>query len=226
MTTRVYLIRHAATTHSAEDRFAGASNVPLSDEGRRQAVLLATRLKPHRPAAIYCSPMGRAMETAAIIGGPHGLTPLPRDGLREIDHGHWEGLSRNEVKARFPDEIAAWDADPFGYAPPGSETGMAVMSRAIPCLREIVSAHLNQSVFVVSHKATNRIVIGYYLGIELPDFRNRIDQQPACLNILDFRDLSRARLMLLNDVSHYEGEPDMAHVHLSPWWANEFEVKV
>jgi probable phosphoglycerate mutase len=100
------------------------------------------------------------------------------------------------------------------------------MSRAVPCLREIVSAHLNQSVFVVSHKATNRIVIGYYLGIELPDFRNRIDQQPACLNILDFRDLSRARLMLLNDVSHYEGEPDMAHVHLSPWWANEFEVKV
>lgn len=220
MTTRLYLIRHAATAHSAEDRFAGASNVPLSEEGRRQAERLAHRLQIHPPAAIYCSPMDRTMETATIIGGPHGLAPQAREGLREIDHGHWEGLSRAEVKVRYPDEMAAWDEDPFGYAPPGGETGMAVMSRALPTVRGIVAAHPDQTVFVVSHKATTRVVIGYYLGIDLRGYRDRIDQQPACLNILDFRDPGRARLMLLNDVSHYEGEPDMDHVHLSAWWAN------
>jgi probable phosphoglycerate mutase len=221
MTTRVYLIRHAATTASAEDRFAGSSNVPLSDEGRGQARHLAKRLATQRPAAIYCSPMERTVETATILGAPHGLTPQPVDGLREIDHGHWEGLSRPEVKTRYPGEMEAWDADPFGFAPPGGETGAAVVARAIPAIREIVMSHPNQSVFVVSHKATNRLIIGHYLGIELRGYRDRLDQQPACLNILDFRDLARARLMLLNDVAHYEGEPDQNHVHLSGWWTDK-----
>lgn len=221
MTTRLFLIRHAATTASSEDRFAGSSNVPLSDAGRNQAVLLAQRLRSHPPAAIYCSPLARTVETATIIGRPHGMTSQARDGLREIDHGHWEGKSRAEVQESHPDEIAAWDEDPFGYAPPGGETGMSVMARALPTIREIVANHPNQTVYVVSHKATNRIIIGYYLGIEMRGFRDRVDQQPACLNILDFRDPIRARLMLLNDVSHYEGEPDMAHVHLSKWWTIE-----
>ncbi len=223
MTTHVYLIRHAATAYSAEDRFTGASSssVPLSDEGRRQAALLARRLVPRPPAAIYCSPAARAMETAALLGQPHGLAPQPRDGLSEIDYGHWEGLSRREVAARFPDELVAWDADPFGYAPSGGETGMAVMSRAIPCLRELLSAHLDQVVFVVSHKATNRIILSYYLGLTMADFRRRIDQQPACLNLLDFHDLTRARLMRLNDVSHYEGEPEIARGQPAPGWVSE-----
>lgn len=221
MTTRLLLIRHAATTASAEDRFAGSSDVQLSDEGRNQAHLLAQRLKKYPPAAVYCSPMDRTVETAAIISRPHGVAPQTRDGLREIDHGHWEGMSRAEVQTQYPGEVAAWDEDPFGYAPPGGETGISVMARALPAVRQIVARHLDQTVYVVSHKATNRIIIGYYLGIEIRGFRDRLDQQPACLNILDFRDPIRARIMLLNDVSHYEGEPDMAHVHLSSWWASQ-----
>lgn len=167
--------------------------------------------------------MGRTIETATLIGRLHGLSPITKDGLREIDHGHWEGLTRAEVESRYPHEIEGWDTDPFGFAPEGGETGMSVMARAIPAIQSIVVAHPNQTVYVVSHKATNRIIIGYYMGIELKGFRDRIDQQPACLNILDFKDPSRARLMLLNDVSHYEGEPDMHHVHLSPWWASEIQ---
>jgi probable phosphoglycerate mutase len=223
LTTRLYLIRHAATTFAAENRFAGSSNVPLSEEGRNQAVHLAERLTKHPPTAIYCSPMDRTLETATLIGQPHGLTPIPKDGIREIDHGHWEGLTRAEVEAQYSHEIEGWDADPFGFAPEGGETGISVMARAIPVIQAIVAAHPNQTVYVVSHKATNRIIIGYYMGIELKGFRDRIDQHPACLNILDFKDPSRARLMLLNDVSHYEGEPDMQHVHLSPWWASEIQ---
>ncbi len=219
LTTRLYLIRHAATASSAEDRFAGASDVPLSDEGRWQAQRLAQRLSRYPASAVYCSPMSRTVETATLLCGPHRLTPQPRDGLREINHGHWEGLSRAEVDERYPGEMELWDSDPFGYAPPGGETGMAAMARAVPVIREIVAAHPDQSVFVVSHKATNRLIIGHYLGIELRGYRDRLDQKPACLNILDFRDPARARLMLLNDVSHYEAEPEREHHHLSNWWA-------
>lgn len=221
MTTRIYLIRHAVTQLAAEDRFSGMHNVPLSEAGRHQAGHLAQRLAAFNPAAIYCSPLERTVETASIVAGPHSLIPILRDGLREIDHGHWEGLNRSEVNQKFPGEFEAWDADPFGYAPEGGETGAAVLARALPVMREIVSAHPDQSVFIVSHKATNRLIIGHYLGIELRGYRDRLDQQPACLNILDFRDAVRARLMLLNDVSHYESMPDQQHVHLSGWWAKK-----
>src|SRR5262245_26690398 len=84
--TRLYLIRHGATTLSAEDRFAGAIDVDLSDEGRRQAKALGTRLADDHVVAVYCSPLRRCVDTAKCVADPHGLTPIVRDGLREITH--------------------------------------------------------------------------------------------------------------------------------------------
>ena len=112
MTTRIYLIRHGATILSAEDRFAGATDVDLSDEGRRQAEALALRLSDDHITAVYCSPMKRTIETATIVARPQGLTPILRDGLREINHGRWESLRRSDVEAQFPEEYAAWEEDP------------------------------------------------------------------------------------------------------------------
>ncbi len=109
--TRLYLIRHGATMLTAEDRFAGATNVALSDEGRRQAAALAARLKSVKLSAIYASPLDRTMETASILAAPHRLEVQPRDGLREISHGRWEGMTRAEVLKAYPDEVAAWDED-------------------------------------------------------------------------------------------------------------------
>ncbi|MCB9947506.1 MAG: histidine phosphatase family protein [Rhodospirillaceae bacterium] len=219
MTTRVFLVRHGATVLSAEDRFAGSTDVDLSDEGRRQASSLAERLAGEPVAAVYASPMRRTVETATIAGAPHKLAPQTFVGLREIDHGHWEGLERSQVEERFPDEYAGWEADPFTFAPEGGEAGIHVLARSLPVIREIVVRHTDQTVLVVSHKATIRLLISSLLGFDARGYRDRLDQQPACLNILDFRDTVRARLMLFNDVSHYEGVPDvMLARHLSKWW--------
>ena len=111
MTTRLYLVRHGATQLTAEDRFSGAANVYLSDEGRAQVGHLAGRLADDNISAIYTSPLDRTMETAAILAKPHDLKPTPYDGLREISHVHWEGLTRKEVEERFPEEYAAWEAE-------------------------------------------------------------------------------------------------------------------
>ena len=157
MATRLLLVRHGATTLSAEDRFAGATDIPLSDEGRSQAAALAERLRDDPIEAIYCSPMRRTLETASIIADPHRLTPVSRPALREIDHGHWEGLTRQEVESRFKDEYARWEEDPFSSAPSGGECGVDVMARALPVIRAIVEAHHGQQVVVVSHKATIRL---------------------------------------------------------------------
>ena len=114
MTTRLFLVRHGATTLSAEDRFAGSTDIPLSDEGRRQAASLAARLRDDTLAAVYCSPMRRTIETASILADPHGVAAVTRPGLREIDHGHWEGLRRQEVESQFHDEYTRW-AKSNGY---------------------------------------------------------------------------------------------------------------
>jgi broad specificity phosphatase PhoE len=141
-----------------------------------------------------------------------------RDGLREMGHGHWEGLTRREVEARFPDEYAAWEEDPFTYAPQGGESGVAVLARALPAVRDIVVRHAGGRVLVVSHKATIRIVLSSLLGFDVRGYRDRLDQAPACLNVLDFRDAVRARLMLFNDTSHYADSPRAATHNLSKWW--------
>jgi probable phosphoglycerate mutase len=218
MGTRVYLIRHGATTLTAEDRFAGATNVDLSEEGRAQAERAAERLSREPVAKIYASPMKRTMDTAAIIGKPHGLLPEPRPGLKEIDHGRWEQLTRKEVEQKFAAEYEAWDTDPFTVAPLGGESGASVMARALPVVREIVTAHPGETVVVVSHKATIRLVLCGLLGIDARGYRDRLDQSPCAVNLVEFKDPTRARLMLFNDISHYATAHSSAGGRLSRWW--------
>ena len=222
--TRLYLARHGATQLTAENRFSGSVGVDLSDEGRRQASRLGERLAREGITALYSSPLGRALDTARLIAGQlgreGGVVPevLTRDGLREISHGHWEGMARNEVETRYAEEYAAWEEDPFTFAPEEGESGVAVLARVLPVVREIVTAHPGERVLVVSHKATIRLLLCSLLGIDARGYRDRLDQAPACLNVLDFLDPVRARLMLFNDTSHYAGEPRRPAQNLSRWW--------
>lgn len=222
MTTRIYLVRHGATELSAEDRFAGEVDVALSDIGRHQASTLAARLASAPLSAVYASPLSRTRETASILAGPHALPVTPVSGLREISHGHWEGKTRAEVEATHPAEYAKWEHDPFTFAPPGGETGLAVTARALPSLMEILDRHLDQHVLVVSHKATIRLLLSSMLGFDPRKYRDRLDQSPAALNVIDFKNDTHARLMLFNDTSHYETEqaavPGMNTGRLSKVW--------
>ena len=202
-TTRIFLVRHGATVLTAEDRFAGATDVQLTDEGREQVRHLARRLGGQAISAIYASPLGRTLETARILAEPHGIPVQARDGLREISHGRWEQMTRREVEAQFPDEAAAWDEDPYTFAPQGGESGLAVTARALPVLIEIVRAHPAANVLVVSHKATIRLLLRSLLGFDPRRYRDNLDQLPAALNIVDFKDPAHARLTLFNDTSHY-----------------------
>jgi probable phosphoglycerate mutase len=219
MPTRAYLVRHGATILSAEDRFAGETDVDLSDAGRAQLRGLADRLAEEPICAVYASPMRRTLESADILAAPHGLTVQAVPGLREISHGRWETMTRRDVEALWPEEYARWDADPYTFAPEGGESGLAVTARAFPALADIVAAHAGSTFLVVSHKATIRLLLSALLGFDPRFYRDRLDQSPACLNVLDFKDPSHARLTLFNDVSHYDrGAPEAPTAHLSSWW--------
>ena len=215
-------MRHGATILTAEDRFAGATNVPLSEEGREQARRLALRLSDETIAAAYASPLDRAAETARILAKPHRLEVQLRPELREISHGHWEQMTRREVDERFPDEAAAWNDDPYTFAPPGGETGLAVTARALPAVVEIVRTHPGEQVLIVAHKATIRLLLSSLLGFDPRRYRDNLGQNPAALNIVDFREPTRARLTLFNDTSHYDTAglaiPGVPTSRLSKWW--------
>jgi probable phosphoglycerate mutase len=225
MSTRIFLVRHGATVLTAEDRFAGATDVQLSDEGREQARRLAVRLRDEKIAAIYASPLGRTMETARILAEQHGIEVELRDGLREISHGRWEQMTRHDVEAQFPDEAAAWEKDPYTFAPIGGESGLAVTARALPVLMDIVRAHSSEKVIVVSHKATIRLLLSSVLGFDPRRYRDNLDQNPAALNIVDFKDTVSARLTLFNDTSHYASSglaiPAVPAARLSKTWEND-----
>ncbi len=222
MNTRIFLIRHGATTLTAEDRFAGATDVQLSEEGREQVRRLASRLSNDGITAVYASPLGRTVETAQILAEPHRLEVQTKDGLREISHGRWEQLTRREVEEQFPEEAAAWDQDPYTFAPVGGESGLGVTARALPVLMDIVRENQGGNVLVVSHKATIRLLLSSLLGFDPRRYRDNLDQSPAALNIVDFKDAVRARLALFNDTSHYDKAglaiPAVPGARLSKWW--------
>jgi probable phosphoglycerate mutase len=139
------LVRHGESEYIVEGRFQGQADTPLSATGRRQAELLGGRLaRAHEPPAlpvpigqpseIVHSPLGRARQTAAAIatafGDEPGTLPLRADpGFLEIGQGAWEGLHRDEVAARYPDELAAWRRDPTTGWAPGGESLAEVAAR-------------------------------------------------------------------------------------------------
>src|SRR5262245_53609731 len=219
---RMFLVRHGETVLTAEDRFAGSTDTPLSDHGREQAVSLAGRLAREPIQAVYSSPLARTLATATILAEPHALEVRPRAELKEISHGRWEQLTRREVEERFPEEAAAWEADPYTFAPTGGESGLMVTARALPALIEIVRSHLGERVLVVSHKATIRLLLSSLLGFDPRRYRDNLDQSPSALNIVDFRDPSRARLTLFNDIAHCSSTglaiPAAPSARLSRWW--------
>jgi probable phosphoglycerate mutase len=219
MTTRVYLIRHGSTELSAEDRFAGAIDVKLSDEGRDQARRLGERLAGEPITAVYASPLQRTVDTASLIAAPHGLEVRKVDGLREIAHGRWEGKTRQEVEREFPEEYRRYEHDPFTFSPQEGESGLQVTARALPALIDLVDKHCDERLIVVSHKATIRLILSSMLGFDPRKYRDRLDQSPCALNILDFKDIAHARLTLFNDTSHYTtGVPAVPSGRLSKVW--------
>ena len=113
----------------------------------------------------------------------------------------------------FEAEYAIWQEDPFTIAPQGGKSGLNVLNRVLPVVRRIVETHRHRSVLV----GPNRLLISSLLGFDMRSYRDRLDQSPAALNIIDF--MSGVRLRLFNDVSHYEGIPARTlSRRLSKWW--------
>ena len=149
-TTLLATVRHGQTVENARGRWLGLRDSPLTSEGRQQAIALGERLRPEGPwAAIYTSPLGRAVDTAKLLADAIGAPVLPPEhDLHEYDFGEWDGLTPAELQAH-----GFWGAvsrDPE-FAPPGGEGFAAAARHLTVALERIASLHAGQQVVVVTH---------------------------------------------------------------------------
>jgi broad specificity phosphatase PhoE len=184
---RILLLRHAETEWNRERRFQGWRDVPLSATGREQAESAARLLAAARIDAVWSSPLARARDTAAIIAAPHRLAVQESEAFREMGFGDWEGLTRDEVRERFPDAHRAWAETPHEAAWPGAETLAAVRARALAGLEALRAAHTGQTICLVSHGITGRILILEALGLG-PDRLWSFHLSSTGISELEFRD--------------------------------------
>src|SRR5580698_7931013 len=148
--TATLLLRHGETPMSVQKRYAGRSDVPLTDTGVLQAAAAAKRLASAGIGVIVTSPLLRATQTAQEVAEVTGAPVVTDEGFRETDFGAWEGLTFAEVRQRWPAELTAWLADP-DVPPPGGESLAGVSTRVTAALRHVLADRQHQRVLVVSH---------------------------------------------------------------------------
>lgn len=163
-----YLVRHGQSTWNEIGRIQGKQDPPLSALGRRQATALADALRDEPLDAIYSSPQQRARMTADPTAGDHNLPVTTVEGLAEIDHGFWEGLTEAQVQQRFGISFYTWLRRPSQTLMPGGEHTLAVQLRVLGAWRGIVAQHAgHHHVLVVSHDIPLKVIVADVLQLSL-----------------------------------------------------------
>lgn len=200
--TTTLLLRHGQTGLSAERRFAGRDDIPLTREGVRQAGLAARRLASTGIDVIVTSPLQRARRTAEAVAEATGAPLVVDDDMVEADFGAWQGLTFAEVGAKWPDDLAAWLASPDA-APPDGESFAQVALRVLAGLDRLLAAHPHRTAVVVSHVTPIKTLVCRAL-LAPPDAMFRMNLDVASLSRIDCFDNGSALVRSLNDTAHLQ----------------------
>ncbi|MBN6057541.1 histidine phosphatase family protein [Nonomuraea sp. RK-328] len=159
MSKRIVCLRHGQTLWNVEHRFQGHSDIPLDETGQAQAARAASLLASLRPSMIVSSDLRRANDTALALGRLVGLDVAVDKDFRERGGGQWEGLTRDEIAARWPEEYVAWEA-------PDGEPVTDVATRVAAAMRRWAGKLDGDGLLVIaSHGAALRLGICELLGL-------------------------------------------------------------
>jgi probable phosphoglycerate mutase len=193
---QLLLIRHAANDWLGQRLAGHTPGVHLNEAGRAQARRVAERLGAYRLAAVYSSPLERAVETAQIIAAPHNLSVDIVDGLAEANFGRWSGKPLKELEAQ--DTWHAVQVYPSGTRFPDGETMGEVQARAVQAVEHLRSVNPGGgTLLAVSHADVVKAVVAYYVGLHL-DLFQRLVVMPASITVLGLTTLG-PRLLTFND---------------------------
>jgi probable phosphoglycerate mutase len=200
MESTFYLVRHGQSTWNEIGRIQGKQDPPLSALGRRQAMALADALRHEPLDAIYSSPQRRAHMTADPTASDHELPVTTVEGLAEIDHGFWEGLTETQIQQRFAISFYTWLRRPSQTLMPGGEHALAVQQRVLGAWEEIVADHVGDRVLVVSHDIPIKVIIADVLHLSL-DYISHFALNNAAISIVQ-ETAGQLQLVQLNDGCH------------------------
>ena len=198
--TVTLLLRHGQTPMSVQKRYAGLSDVPLTEVGVQQAAAAGKRLALAGLTAIVTSPLARAVRTAEAVAAATGAPVEADEGFRETDFGAWDGLTFAEVGERWPAELTAWLADP-DVAPPGGESFADVSTRVEGALRRVLADHQGRTVLIVSHVTPIKTLVAAAL-LAPPPALYRMHLDVAALCQVDWYADGPAVLRSFNDTGH------------------------
>jgi broad specificity phosphatase PhoE len=203
---KLLLIRHGQTAWNREQVFRGGTDVELDETGRKQARLLAQRLKDFGLSAVYSGPLSRARETAQAVAGACGLKVKINPGLDDMRFGKWEGLAHTEVAEKFPEAYTLWKSEPWRAGIPGGSSLDEVGGRAWAALQAMLSAAgERETVAVVTHRVVLKLLICRMLGLG-PDGFWKVKLSPCSLTTFVW-DGQKFVMEGFNDVCHLQ---DMA----------------
>ncbi len=204
----IYIVRHGETEWNALGKYQGWSDVPLNERGRAQAEACAERLESVEFHTIVSSDLSRAMDTAKTIAKyQDGLDVISTEALREINFGHWESLTYDEIEASWPGEIHRMYQRPQDARIEGGESFLDVQIRAMKAVKEYVDALPDgERILFVCHGGTIRTIICAFLHIDLNACWN-FRQGNTSVNIVNFYGDNSPynAIELLNDTAHIRG---------------------
>lgn len=198
--TRFVLVRHGQTEWNREERFRGRADLSLNETGLRQAEAAALNMRGQEAAAIYSSPLKRALETAAVLGKQLNLPVTPLEGLIDIDFGEFQGLSADEAAQRDSDLVRRWIDCPHTVRFPGGESLEIVRQRVSAAVEEAAARHSGQAVILVSHKVVCQVLLCAMIGLDNSHFW-QVQQDVCAINAFEVRD-GVPTVSLVNDTCH------------------------
>lgn len=198
---RLYLIRHAETSHNASGIYQGQTDSALSELGHDQARLLAQRLAEEELTLdqLYSSVSGRALQTSEYISQITGKAIIENEGLQEINLGNWEGLTWNQICDKFPQESKRYHENWWNFCEHGGESWKQAQNRFFETIVELIQKSLNQNLMIVSHAGVIRMLVAKILESNCP--RPPIDISNTGITEVSFSD-HQLRISRLNDQNH------------------------
>lgn len=173
MSSKIVFVRHGETEWNRVERYRGRIDVPLNSAGERQADVTARFISENwPPAAVYSSPLSRALATAQAIAEASGLNVQESPGLFDTNYGLWQSLTPAEAAERWPDLSARWHTAPHTVTLPSGEALSEVQARALTAVTEITKRHNDDTIVMVSHTDVIRLILMGMLGIEIERFRH------------------------------------------------------
>jgi broad specificity phosphatase PhoE len=196
--TRLFLIRHGNTIdEETKPVYKGRIDIPLSAAGVNRIRGAAAFLSAFKLDRLYTSTLSRSIESGRIIAKAQGLECESTPAFDELAFGVWEGLSFNEIKEQYPEELRLWLADPGIYPPPEGEPFRAARTRSMRGLKKIIAEHRGKNIGIVAHAGILRIMIFSLLDLRLHRIF-RLGQEYGAINIMNIYDDGHTVADLLN----------------------------